>query len=473
MTLRSQKLFGALVALTLVAAIGSCGWIPTIRFATLTPANLDGFDAAAFPKGFFWGAASSAHQVEGNDIHSDWWPWEQAGRTKSGDVSGQATDHYNRFESDMDLLVDLNLDTYRFSLNWARIFPNGPDTPDDAVVARYDQFFAALKARHIRPMVTLLHFTSPQWVTDTDRWGTGEAIGDFTKFVRFVATRWGKDVDYWVTVNEPDVYSFHGWMRGIFPPGKLDPGLAFTVFTNFMKAHAEAYHLIKEIDTIDADGDGQPALVGIAQLIVPVEAFSAFNPVETAIANTAAAFSNGFWLRSNQTGLFDPQLPFVSGPFESYPRFKNTLDFIGVNYYSRQIVRFDLGGLFIGSPPGAVVSQLGIEIYPPGLQESLEFVSQFGLPILISENGIADAEDKDRAQYIVSHLSVLAEFIRRHPHVPVLGYIHWSLTDNYEWENGFAPRFGLYAVDYATQARTKRASADVFKQLITMVKSQP
>lgn len=462
------------VALMAILSPLSCGTIPTIRFAFLTPANLDDFDIGAFPRGFFWGAASSAHQVEGNDVHSDWWPWELAGKTKSGDVSGLATDHYNRFEEDMDRLVDLNLDTYRFSLNWARLFPNDPDTPDEAAVARYDEFFAAMKARNIRPMVTLLHFTSPQWVTNADRWGSGEAIEDFRKFAAFCATRWGKDVDWWVTVNEPDVYAFHGWLRGIFPPGKLDPALSFRVFTNFMKAHAEAYHTIKQLDTIDADGDGKASQIGIAQLIVPVEAFSAFNLAEQSLAYVVAHFINSFWLRSNRTGIFDPEVPGFFGPFESYSRFKNTLDFIGINYYSRQIVRIDLGGIFWGTPPEApYVSQLGIEIYPPGLTDSLLTVVPFRIPIMITENGIADATDKDRAQYIVSHLSVLTDFMRVRPDVPILGYIHWSLTDNYEWENGFAPRFGLYEVNYATQERTKRPSADVFKELITRVKNRP
>ncbi len=179
---RLLLLLGLCVSVTTV----SCGLFPTIKFAYLTPTNLDAFDVGAFPTGFFWGAASSAHQVEGNDIHSDWWPWEQSGKTKSGDKSGLATDHYNLFEEDMDRLVALNLDTYRFSLNWARLFPNDPDTPDDAAVARYDQFFAALKTRHIRPMVTLLHFTSPQWLSDADRWGSGQAIEDFPQVRRLL-----------------------------------------------------------------------------------------------------------------------------------------------------------------------------------------------------------------------------------------------------------------------------------------------
>ncbi len=190
----------------------------------------------------------------------------------------------------------------------------------------------------------------------------------------------------------------------------------FRVFTNFMKAHAEAYHTIKELDKIDADGDGQASMVGIAQLIVPVEAFNAFNPTEQALAYTTAHFINSFWLRTNQTGVFDPEVPLFFGPFESYPRIKNTLDFIGINYYSRQIVRLDLGGAFWGTPPEAPnVSQLGIEIYPPGLKDSLMTVVPFGLPIVITENGIADATDKDRAQYIVSHLGRAGEVHPRQP----------------------------------------------------------
>jgi beta-glucosidase len=368
-------------------------------------------------------------------------------------------------------LLDLNLDSYRFSLNWARLFPNGMDEPDPEAVERYDRFFEAMEARDIRPMVTLHHFVMPKWLTDNNNWETGQAVTDFRRFAAFAATRWGRYVDWWITVNEPEVYAFHGWARGIFPPGKVDPVLAFKVFTNLMRAHAEAYEIIKQVDTTDADGDGKPAEVGIANLIVPVEAASAFNPIEDIIVGSLGNFANVFWFEANETGIFDPKLPLVPGPFEEYPKFRNTLDFVGVNYYSRQVVSFSVFGLQIGAPPGAVLSELGIELYPQGLYESLEMVARYNLPVIITENGIADGDDNDRFRYIVSHLGEVARFMRDRPDVPVVGYVHWSLTDNYEWENGFEPRFGLYEIDYNTLERIKRPSAAQFAELIARTKN--
>lgn len=441
----------------------SCG--TNLFWPPVTDANLSAFDFEAFGPDFMWGAGSSSHQVEGNNVHSDWWAWEQAGRTKSGEVSGKAVDHWNLFEQDMDRLSALELDTYRFSLNWARLFPTGPDEVDEEAAERYDRFFEIMAVRGITPMVTLHHFVMPQWLTAEDRWGSGEAIEDFRRFAEFAAKRWGKYVDWWITVNEPEVFAFHGWARGVFPPGKTDFGLAFKVFTHLMKAHAEAYEVIKAFDTIDADGDAAPAQVGIANLIVPIETASQSNLVEDIIATFIGNFANVFWFEANRTGIFDPKLPFVFGPFEEYPKFVNTLDFAGVNYYSRQVISFSAFGLQIGAPFGAVLSELGIELYPRGIYESLDLVAKYQLPIIITENGIADADDNDRERYIVSHLAEVARFIRDRPDIPVLGYVHWSLTDNYEWENGFAPRFGLFAIDYETLERTKRPSADTLSQI--------
>ena len=300
---------------------------------------------------------------------------------------------------------------------------------------------------------------------------TIEAIDDFLQLTRFAATRWGKYVDWWITVNEAEVFVFHGWLRGIFPPGKTDFAGAVLALSHVMKAHALAYHLIKELDTIDADGDGLPAQVGIAQLFVPYEAASVIDPVETTVAYVLQNFSNTFWLIANQTGILDLRLPLGPQYVEEFPRFQNSLDFIGVNYYSRQIARFDLLLGFRFSPPeGAVVSDLDIEVYPRGLYESLQTLSQFKVPIIITENGIADADDSRRFDYITGHLSELSRFMADRPDVPVLGYIHWALTDNFEWENGYAPRYGLVEVDYATQKRTVRPSAVRFAQLLTTLR---
>lgn len=429
-------------------------------------------DPTVFPRNFMWGAASSAHQVEGNDVHSDWWAWEQAGRVRSGQPSGLATDHWNRYAEDLDRLVALNLNTYRFSLNWARLYPQpGMSQPDPDAVARYDAMFAAMAARKIRPMVTLHHFSMPAWLTDQDRWGSGQAIEDFKKLTQFAVDRWKGDVDWWITVNEPEVFAFHGWSRGVFPPGKLDFPLSLRVLANLMKAHAEAYHIIKDHDDVDADGDGSPAEVGIAHLVVPFEPYNPWNPIEATIATAISTFSNAFWFVADRTGIIDLRLPFGPEIVEEFPLFQGTLDFIGINYYSRQLMRIDplRGGLVIDQYPGVVRSSLGIEVYPKGLYDSINFVAQFGLPIIVTENGIADETDELRPDYIHDHLAEMSRFMRDRPDVPVLGYVYWSLTDNFEWEKGFTPRFGLYEVNYETLERTMRPSAAAFAEIIAAI----
>lgn len=455
-------------------ALSACNIFSPAAYPVIVPEpDLDTFDYGAFPKSFFWAAATSHHQAEGNDIHSDWWAWEQAGKTKSGDLSGIASDHWNRYEEDLDLLSSLNCDAYRMSLNWAALFPNGPDEHDESAAQHYDEVFAAMRVRGIRPIVTLHHFCMPQWLTAADRWSTGEAIGDFAKFAYFCARRWGGEVDYWVTMNEPEVYAFHGWLRGVFPPGKIDLGLATTVYFNLMKAHAEGYHAIKNSDAIDADGDGATSMVGIAKLMVPVQPASVIDPIETLAAGFLGDFSNAYWLVANQTGILEAGNPLTGRPVHEYPPLKNSLDFIGVNYYSRQIINIEpIGGLMIENPVGNLVSELGIELYPQGLYDSLALLAPFELPLMVTENGIADSTDVLRGRFIHSHLRTLARFMRDRPDVPILGYVHWALMDNFEWENGFKPRFGLYEVDYSNQQRLRRPSADLFAEIIRRVKAQ-
>jgi len=435
---------------------------------------LNRIDPSVFPPNFMWGVATSAHQHEGNDIYSDWWAWSLEGRTKSGEHSGLAADLWNRFESDLDLAVALHIDTYRFSLSWSRLFPE-PEMPepDAAAVARYDEFLAALRERHIRPMVTLHHFATPKWITDQGRWETGEAIEDFRRVAEFCGRRWGAQVDWWITINEPEVFAFHGWFRHTFPPGKSDFGLALRVLGNVMQAHAQAYQTLHAVDTIDADGDGVAAQVGVAKLIVPVEPRDWWNPVDLWTAAGIAAYTNSYWFDANLTGV--PELRWPSGEIlvPACPEFRDTLDFVGVNYYSRQIIHMDPAlGFQIYDNPNGQLSELGIEIYPRGLYDTLQYLSRWRLPLIVTENGIADSQDRWRSEYIIGHVTEMSRFMGDRPDVPVLGYMHWSLTDHFEWENGFAPRFGLYAIDYATQERTARPSAHTYADLIAAVRGK-
>ncbi|MBU0639140.1 MAG: family 1 glycosylhydrolase [Planctomycetes bacterium] len=461
--------WGVVCLLGLVAG-GLTSCVPPIVIDVLTGTRptVDAIDFTAFGESFLWGAGSSSHQHEGNDIHSDWWAWELDGHTKTGETSGLAADFWNRYEEDLDRAQSLNLNTFRISLSWARLFPE-PDmsAPDEEAVAGYDAMFAAMAARNIRPMVTLHHFAMPKWLTDQNRWETGAAIADFEQFARFAAQRWGKYVDWWITINEPQVFALHGWWRGVFPPGKTDLGLGLSVFLNLMYAHGHAYHAIKEVDTVDADGDGLAAEVGVAMLLVPIVPFYPWDLIDVVFAAVSNELTNTVWFDIEQIGIPEVVVPFGPGLVEPYPDFKDTLDFIGVNYYSRQVVHivppFDL--LFDPLPIGTR-GTLGHEVYPEGLYDVMEQVARYGVPLIVTESGVADDTDELRADHIIGHLAELTRFVDDHPDVPVLGYVHWALTDHFEWENGFGPRFGLYEVDFATLERTPRPSSAVYADIV-------
>lgn len=466
------------VALFCTGSLVSCGpengSDPSGESTQARPPTLDAIDFAAFPRGFMWGLGTSSHQFEGNDVDSDWWQWELEGHVKTGEVSGRAADLWNRYEEDFDRLVAVGVDTFRLSVSWARLFPR-PDmtAPDPDAVAHYDAMLDALVRRHIRPVVSLHHFVMPRWITEQRRWETGEAIGDFVQLARFAGGHWGDRVDWWITINEPQVFALHGWLNAVFPPGKSDLPLALTVYANVMKAHAEAYRVLKEADTVDADGDGVAAHVGVAQLIVAAEALVPDDPVDQALAQAANEFFNSSWFDLNQTGV--PEMQLLWGQvIPAIPEFRDTLDFIGVNYYSRQYFHVEPISAWLANMVGGEPrDMLGHEVYPQGLYDALTQLARYGLPLFVTENGVADDTDELRQRSLVGHVALLGQFMRDHPDVPVLGYVHWALTDHFEWENGFYPRFGLYAIDYATEERTARPSATLFSQIIGASKKTP
>lgn len=473
-----RNTIGARAGLVLVLVLCGCGsmsCIPPSVFDLLPsdPLTVNDIDFSAFPPNFMWGAGTSSHQHEGNDVDSDWWQWELAGRVKNGDRSGIAVDHWNRYEEDFDALVAINLDTYRFSLSWARLFPRpGMTEADPEAAAHYDDVFAALAARQIRPMVTLHHFAMPNWITEQNRWATGEAIQDFTQFARFAAERWGDQCDWWVTINEPHVYALHGWWREKFPPGINGLPMAIQVYFNLMRAHAGAYHTIKEVDQTDVDGDGLAAQVGVAALIVPVESFLPWDIVDRIVTLIMNEWGNNLWFDLNVTGLPEIGLPGLAPIIAGCPQYRGTHDFIGVNYYSRQVVHFDLWQGFVFDPlPTGRRGQLDHEVYPEGLYDVLVGLAEYGLPLIVTETGVADDTDELRFDHIVGHLTYMTRFMNDYPDIPVLGYIHWSLTDHFEWENGWGPRFGLYEVDFETLERTQRPSAAALADLITDIRN--
>ncbi len=360
--------------------------------------------AVTFPKRFLWGSATSAYQVEGGNTNSDW-------EVLFSPKAGLACDHYHRFEEDFDLAKSLNQNSHRLSIEWARIEPEkGQFNAQE--VAHYRSVLQALKKRGIKPLVTLHHFTNPLWVFKRGGWKNRDTVSYFSSYVRFIVAQLSDLCDFWITVNEPSIYAAEGYLAGHWLPGKWDPLATAVVLKHLLEAHRAAYRIIHEI---------QPkALAGVAHHFL--------------------------YLRT----------PWGGNPFQFWDRkiseWAGEQDFIGLNYYSAV-------GWVIGLPK----SELRWPIYPQGLYEILSAVKGFGRPIYVTENGIADANDDQRANYITDHLGAVARAIKAG--ADVRGYFYWSLLDNFEWAEGFDPRFGLVEVNYKTQERKIRPSALVYARI--------
>jgi len=423
-----------------------------------------------FPKGFLWGAATSAHQVEGNNTNNDWWEWELTRLTQSR--SGQASDHWNRFEEDFKLAQALGHNAHRFSIEWSRIEPQEGQW-DSSALEHYAQVIQSLRSKGIEPIVTLHHFTLPLWLARQGGWASEKTPELFARYVRKVAEALDGDVHYWMTLNEPGVYTYKSYLVGEWPPGEKSPDKAFKVFKNLMLGHVLAYEQIKE--AYIQNGWTKP-MVGIAQSVLIFRACS-----DTSLRDRVAArFRHWMFNHLFVQALVRGQA-YCVGLFSIHlPRAK-TLDFIGLNYYTRDFVRhhgFGFPGI-LGQACTATAAQdrhtakdnfLSWEIYPKGLYTFLKDFSRYKVPLLVSENGLATNDDTERAAFIVEHLKAVARAM--HEGAPVIGYLYWSLLDNYEWAEGFVPRFGLIEVNYTTQERKVRDSARKFEEIIRSGKIQ-
>ncbi len=411
--------------------------------------------AFTFPSGFLWGAATSAHQVEGNNIHSDWWAWEQAGRVK--DRSGLACDHYRRFAADFDLAASLHHNAHRFSIEWSRIEP-AQDRWDDEALAHYVEVVRALRARHLEPIVTLHHFTNPQWLLAQGGWTTPGAIDRFARYVRRVVEALGDEVTYWITINEPMVYVRMHYLQGLGPPGARDMRQALSVIRHLLEAHAIAYRIIHERESRRPS----PTWVSIAQYVPAFRACRSWWPLDRAVAWFSSRLFHEAVLEALIRGRWSiPGLGrwTLSGGC-------GTLDFLGLNFYGRRFLRCGT------SKDGWLVSlcdldrhawhapertAMGWDVYPDAFRDVLLREKRWGRPILVTENGAWTRDDHNRQRYLEGCIGAMASAMQAGAHV--VGYCYWSLLDNFEWADGYAPRFGLIEVDYATQQRRIRGSA--------------
>ena len=420
--------------------------------------------AIRFPDGFLWGAATSAHQVEGNNLHSDWWRWEQ--RAPDGDPrlqSGEACRHWGRFDADFALAEADGHNAHRLSIEWSRIEPE-PGHVNAVAVAHYHAVFASLRRHRLTPIVTLMHFTLPAWIADRGGWESRETIDHFCAFARLCAREYGGEVDWWCTINEPEVLAFRAYSEGAGPPQRRDDSAALAVIANQLEAHGRAYRILHDEDRVDADGDGLAARVGFAKHVVQLEPRRAWSPLDQLRCHFENRVFNDAVLDAPVSGKIELAMPGARGVRRVVPELADSLDWIGLNYYTRW------GVDAVGRTPhvardGAEVTDLGWEIYPDGLALAARRAQLTGAPVLVTEHGFADAADAKRPRALVESLAALGRQAERG--LPVLGYLHWSLMDNFEWAEGWHGRFGLYRVDALNDpaGRARTLSAEVFARI--------
>ncbi len=404
-----------------------------------------------------WGVAVSHYQVEGDDI-CDWTEWEAAGRTRGG-VCGPAAGSWDRYEEDAGLAAAIGANAFRFSVSWSRIEPRA-GTFDMAALARYRRFAESLVALGLEPAVTLLHYTHPLWFHRDTPWTSAESVRVFARFAGAVAEALSPCVRLWTVLNEPLVLLLGGFIDGQIPPGLADTGTARRALDHLLAAHAAAAAAIRE--------RSPAAAIGLAHNMMAFAPDRGRHPLDRVLAWQAHRFYNLGLLEAFATGRWSLWLP----PFNRLAGRRNdlpsSLDLFGVNFYSRLHLRCPgkrrlAGDFAYVDRSGSGLSDNGWEIVPEALGPLLREAATLGKPLLVTENGLADASDSRRASFLRAHAKAIDAAIEEG--VPVHGLFHWSLLDNFEWLDGYGPKFGLFEVDRQTFDRRPRPSAEVFREL--------
>ncbi|MDX1535422.1 MAG: glycoside hydrolase family 1 protein [Candidatus Spechtbacterales bacterium] len=384
-----------------------------------------------FPKDFFWGTSTSAHQVEGGNNNNDWWRAEQEGSIPH--KSGAACDSYNRYEEDFNLAQEMNNNAHRFSIEWSRIEPK-EGRFDEKEIEHYRKVIHAVKKRGLEPFITLHHFTNPVWFSDKGGWKNLKAPEYFARYVEYLINHLGDEARFWITINEPIILTTMSYLKGKWPPhNKCLCGLLAGV--NMVRAHKKAYKAIKNYNN-----DLQ---IGVAKNNKFYEAYpgSFFSKIGKLIIDY---LSNKWFLN----------------------RIDKHQDFVGLNYYShnRVFVRASMPTSWLNYNENKITSDFGWEIYPEGIyRATMQAWNKYKKPIYILENGVADAKDNLRSNFIREHLQWLHKAIEEG--ADVRGYFHWSLLDNFEWAEGFTMKFGLVEVDFETLERKPRESFYAYKKI--------
>jgi len=434
-----------------------------------------------FPDGFLWGAATASYQIEGSPLAdgagaSIWHRFSHTpGTTHNGDTGDVACDHYRRWQEDVALMREMGLKAYRFSISWPRVLPEGKGAVNPAGLDFYDRLVDALLEAGIEPMITLYHWDLPGALQDLGGWANREIVNWFGDYTQVVAQRLGDRVRLWATLNEPWVFTFLGYVQGYHAPGMRDLWAGLRAVHHALLAHGEAVARMRAILP-------EQVRVGIVLNLAPQHP-ATDSEEDKAAAERVHAMNNALFVeplvKGTYPALAEQMVGFAWPKIQSgdMERIAQPIDFIGVNYYSRGIVKHAEHGYLqaegVGNE-GAQYTDMGWEVYPDGLYEILQWVHSEApqLSLYVTENGAAFRDelqdgrvaDGQRLEYLRQHFTQAHRAIQ--DGVPLKGYFVWSLMDNFEWAYGYSKRFGIVYVDYATQRRIWKDSARWYRQVI-------
>lgn len=404
-------------------------------------------------EGLLLGTATAATQIEGGDDNNNWARFAQQGKVDDGTSPTRACDHYNRWREDIDLMAEMGLQIYRFGIEWSRIEPAQGEFDYD-VLDHYREEIEYMREKGIKPLLTLHHFSNPLWFEDMGSWTNPDSVDIFINFASEVVEYLGDVVDEYITINEPNVYCLNGYFYGIWPPERKSIKDYCKALTNMAAAHIKCYQLIHNVRA-EMGKKREETLVSFANHL------RVFVPEN--YDNIWHKFCARFMEHMFQTAITDAMMigkrsfPILRRKEIEKGRY---YDFIGINYYSRSTV----SGIKDGTPKNCDKNDLGWEIYHDGLIDlanllSMEYGDQY--PIYVTENGTCDNTDSFRSRFIYDQLKLVSETDNR-----IERYYHWSFTDNFEWKEGEAARFGIVHLDYETQKRTVKNSGKFYSDII-------
>ncbi len=459
--------------ITLVLGLLVIGWIAACALLSSRHPepiwdweNIDTSDIS-FPKNFLWGSATAAHQVDGGNTNNNWARWEDSFNEKgeprihNGDRAGNAAEHWERYPEDIQLMRDeLGLNSYRFSIEWSRVEPE-EGRFDEEVILHYHDMIDKLIEAGVAPMITLHHFTNPLWFEDKGGFEPEENIALFVRFSKRMFEEYGSKVERWCTINECGPYAVMGYGLGVFPPGVKNIQRMAVVLYHLMRAHTAVYDMIKAMP------GGDKVQVGLVKNIFQFDPLHRWNLFHWILCRVLHGAYNESILGYLETGTFRCKVPTQANFVREHPEDVGKTDFIGLNYYANLIL-----SLFMKREPpfepharkGQFLTDMPYAVYAEGFYRALIRLKPLGVPVIVTENGIADDKDDKRALWIERYIYAMSEAIK--DGVDVQGYHYWSLMDNFEWAEGWQMSFGLYKVDRETQSRTLREGSLAYRDII-------